>query len=73
MEGDIWCLDPKHATLPCTGTSVLSRTGTADQLIKQVCQLVKIPANPPLPVFKNSIPTPLIKKLPTGAEEIVQL
>lgn len=44
-EGSIWCIDPKHVTLRCARTSVLPEAGTADQLAKQVCQCVKIPAN----------------------------
>lgn len=44
-EGSIWCMDPKHVTLCCARTSVLPGAGTADQLAKQVCQCVKIPAN----------------------------
>lgn len=44
-EGSIWCMDPKHVTFHCARTSVLPGAGTADQLAKQVCQCVKIPAN----------------------------
>lgn len=44
-EGSIWCLDLQHVTLHCAGTSVLPGAGTADQLVKQACQSVKIPVN----------------------------
>lgn len=64
-EGNIRCLDPELVTLQCAGTSVLSRAGTADQIIKQGCQLVKIQYQQILSLaFGNIIPLPSNKKLP---------